>query len=78
MLAVYVWGQQLGTILGLILGGYIAEGPGWRWAYRVVAILSVCSCVVNVLLITDFITGRCGCLVYFHPRRLPLPAVCAR
>lgn len=41
MLAVYVWGQQLGTILGLILGGYIAEGPGWRWAYRVVAILSV-------------------------------------
>ncbi|KAL4784730.1 major facilitator superfamily domain-containing protein [Aspergillus varians] len=41
MLAVYVWGQQLGSILGLILGGYIAEGPGWRWGCKIVAILSV-------------------------------------
>ncbi|KAL4971719.1 major facilitator superfamily domain-containing protein [Aspergillus desertorum] len=40
MLAVYVWGQQLGSILALILGGYIAEGPGWRWSCKIVAILS--------------------------------------
>ncbi|KAL4806541.1 major facilitator superfamily domain-containing protein [Aspergillus unguis] len=40
MLAVYVWGQQLGSILGLILGGYIADGPGWRWGCKIVAILS--------------------------------------
>ncbi|KAL3431492.1 major facilitator superfamily domain-containing protein [Aspergillus tetrazonus] len=41
MLAVYVWGQQLGSILALILGGYIAEGPGWRWSCKIVAILNV-------------------------------------
>ncbi|KAL4940607.1 hypothetical protein BDV06DRAFT_230196 [Aspergillus oleicola] len=39
MLAIYAWGQQLGTILGLILGGYIAEGPGWRWGCKIVAII---------------------------------------
>lgn len=41
MLAFYIWGMQLGSILGLILGGYIAEGPGWRWGCKIVAILSV-------------------------------------
>jgi MFS family permease len=41
MLAVYIFGQQLGSILGLILGGYIADGPGWRWSQFIVAILSV-------------------------------------
>ncbi|EED13270.1 MFS transporter, putative [Talaromyces stipitatus ATCC 10500] len=39
-LAFYVWGQQLGSILGLITGGYIAEGPGWRWSCKIAAILS--------------------------------------
>ncbi|OKL63069.1 hypothetical protein UA08_01279 [Talaromyces atroroseus] len=39
-LAFYIWGQQLGSILGLILGGYIAEGPGWRWGCKISGILS--------------------------------------
>lgn len=41
MLAFYLWGMQLGSILGLILGGYIAAGPGWRMGCKIVAILSV-------------------------------------
>lgn len=58
MLAVYVWGQQLGTILGLILGGYIAEGPGWRWAYRVVAILSGAVVVLFAFTLDDSLFPR--------------------
>ncbi|KAF1344827.1 major facilitator superfamily domain-containing protein [Delphinella strobiligena] len=40
MLAVYVWGMQLGSILGLILGGYISDDVGWRWTCSISAILS--------------------------------------
>ncbi|KAL2795760.1 major facilitator superfamily domain-containing protein [Aspergillus keveii] len=54
MLAVYVWGQQLGSILALILGGYIAEGPGWRWSCKIVAILSVCCSFGTVVLLFIF------------------------
>jgi len=50
MLAFYVWGMQLGSILGLILGGYIAAGPGWRWGCKIVAILSV---RINLLLLLE-------------------------
>jgi MFS family permease len=39
--AVYIFGQQLGSILGLILGGYIADGIGWRWSSPIVAIAAV-------------------------------------
>ncbi|KAL4789516.1 major facilitator superfamily domain-containing protein [Aspergillus venezuelensis] len=50
MLAIYAWGQQLGTILGLILGGYIAEGPGWRWGCKIVAI--ICGGVAVLIFFT--------------------------
>ena len=38
MLGFYIFAQQLGSIIGLVSGGYIADGPGWRWAQWVVAI----------------------------------------
>jgi MFS family permease len=41
MVAIYIFFQQLGSILGLILGGYITDGIGWRWSQPIVAI----SCV---------------------------------
>lgn len=41
MLAVYIFFQQLGSILGLILGGYISDGIGWRWSQPIVAIAAV-------------------------------------
>ncbi|KAL3459683.1 major facilitator superfamily domain-containing protein [Aspergillus heterothallicus] len=50
MLAIYAWGQQLGTILGLITGGYTAEGPGWRWGCKIVAIL--CGFVALLFIFT--------------------------
>lgn len=50
-LACYLFGQQLGSILGLITGGVIADGPGWRWSQYIVAILDA---VVLVLLVFSF------------------------
>ncbi|KAF2146157.1 uncharacterized protein K452DRAFT_106756 [Aplosporella prunicola CBS 121167] len=39
-LSFYLFGQQLGSILGLITGGIIADGPGWRWSQYIVAIIN--------------------------------------
>ncbi|KAL4900475.1 hypothetical protein BDW74DRAFT_182806 [Aspergillus multicolor] len=58
MLAVYVWGQQLGSILALILGGYIAEGPGWRWSCKIVAILSGFVVLLFVFTMDDSLFPR--------------------
>ena len=41
MVAFYIFFQQLGSILGLILGGYISDGIGWRWSSPIVAIACV-------------------------------------
>lgn len=38
MLGVYIFFQQLGTIIGLVSGGYISDGIGWRWSQWIVAI----------------------------------------
>ncbi|KIW79602.1 hypothetical protein Z517_06214 [Fonsecaea pedrosoi CBS 271.37] len=50
MLSVYLFGQQLGSILGLISGGSIADGPGWRWSQYIVAIID--ASVLVLLLLT--------------------------
>ncbi|KAJ6114729.1 hypothetical protein N7486_000507 [Penicillium sp. IBT 16267x] len=46
MVAIYIFFQQLGSILGLILGGYISDGVGWRWCSPIVAI----ACGVLIIL----------------------------
>ncbi|EXJ86150.1 hypothetical protein A1O1_06520 [Capronia coronata CBS 617.96] len=49
-LSFYLFGQQLGSILGLITGGTIADGPGWRWSQYIVAIID--AGVLVLLLLT--------------------------
>ncbi|KAI5296698.1 hypothetical protein KEM56_005396, partial [Ascosphaera pollenicola] len=46
MVAIYIFFQQLGSILGLILGGYVTDGIGWRWNMPIVAI----ACGILILL----------------------------
>lgn len=48
MVAIYIFFQQLGSILGLILGGYISDGIGWRWSSPIVAIACVSSCTLFI------------------------------
>ncbi|KAE8410912.1 major facilitator superfamily domain-containing protein [Aspergillus pseudocaelatus] len=50
MLGVYIFAQQLGSIIGLVAGGYISDGPGWRWAQWVVSIAE------GILIIAFFFT----------------------
>lgn len=50
MLGVYIFAQQLGSIIGLVAGGYISDGPGWRWAQWVVSIAE------GVLIVAFFFT----------------------
>lgn len=38
MLGAYISAQQVGSIIGLVAGGYIADGPGWRWSQWIVVI----------------------------------------
>ncbi|KAH8647363.1 major facilitator superfamily domain-containing protein [Xylariales sp. PMI_506] len=51
MLSVYLFGQQLGSILGLITGGKIADTVGWRWSQYICGIIDA---VVLVLFIFSF------------------------
>lgn len=51
MLSVYLFGQQLGSILGLISGGTIADTVGWRWSQYICAIIDG---VVFVSLLMSF------------------------
>lgn len=37
-LSVYLFGQQLGSVVGLISGGNIADSVGWRWSQYISAI----------------------------------------
>ncbi|KZF20415.1 MFS general substrate transporter [Xylona heveae TC161] len=50
MLAVYIFGQQLGSIIGLITGGYICDTVGWRWSQYICAIINA------VVLLSFFFT----------------------
>lgn len=38
-LSYYLFGQQLGSIIGLITGGHISDTLGWRWSQFIVAII---------------------------------------
>ncbi|CAJ2505485.1 Uu.00g128790.m01.CDS01 [Anthostomella pinea] len=51
MLSVYLFGQQLGSILGLISGGSIADTVGWRWSQYIVTIIDA---TVFILLFFSF------------------------
>lgn len=50
MLSFYLFGQQLGSILGLITGGSIADNLGWRWSQYIVAIID--AGVLTLLILT--------------------------
>ncbi|OJJ82543.1 putative MFS transporter [Aspergillus glaucus CBS 516.65] len=58
MLAVYIFFQQLGSILGLILGGYIADGIGWRWSQPIVAIAAAILILLFTFAFDDTIFPR--------------------
>ncbi|KAF5004120.1 hypothetical protein FDECE_9334 [Fusarium decemcellulare] len=49
-LGFYLFGQQLGSILGLITGGSMADTVGWRWSQY------ICGIIFAVVLVLFFFT----------------------
>ncbi|KAK7618013.1 major facilitator superfamily domain-containing protein [Phyllosticta paracitricarpa] len=52
-LSVYLFGQQLGSILGLITGGSGADALGWRWAQYMSAIINAAAAATSTAAITS-------------------------
>lgn len=75
MVAIYIFFQQLGSILGLILGGYISDGIGWRWSSPIVAIACVSVLLSELSKYILTIEGRIDSSVHFHLRRYNVSAV---
>jgi MFS transporter, Spinster family, sphingosine-1-phosphate transporter len=57
-LALYQLGPPIGGLIGLVLGGYLADTLGWRWAFVIVGAPGILLALVVRMLLRD-------------PRRLP-------
>lgn len=78
MVAIYIFFQQLGSILGLILGGYISDGIGWRWSSPIVAIACVCIRFHTSRFQVTLILTVLGCsnfIIHLHIRRYHVPKI---
>ncbi|KAK8226972.1 MFS transporter [Phyllosticta capitalensis] len=73
-LAVYLFGQQLGSILGLITGGSIADSLGWRWAQYISAIING---GVLLLLLLSFEETMFPRFLFSSQGRVPPPVISA-
>jgi MFS family permease len=67
MLGVYIFAQQLGSIIGLVSGGYVADGPGWRWVQWIVAIVEAALLLIFFFTFEDTLFPR-----FLFSQTLPL------
>ncbi|KAJ1917748.1 hypothetical protein IWQ60_007694 [Tieghemiomyces parasiticus] len=66
-LGIFFSGQMLGPVLGTILGAYVAQDLGWRWAFWLSVILSgIC------FLILTFVMPETQRMAVSRKRRMPL------
>ncbi len=52
-LSLYQLGPPIGGLIGMVLGGYLADSIGWRWAFVVVGAPGVLMSLVVVMLLRD-------------------------
>lgn len=52
-LSIWALGPMMGPIIGPIAGGYIVEGPGWRWVFWVEAIIIVVLMVLSFVFLRE-------------------------
>ena len=48
-MAIWGLGVQLGPIVGPIIGGFLSQAEGWRWVFRLLAIIGGVSLLLGVL-----------------------------
>ncbi|KAJ1967594.1 hypothetical protein IWQ62_001761 [Dispira parvispora] len=59
--------QMLGPVLGTVIGGYIADGLGWRWTFWLTAIISGIS-----LILLTFVMPETHRVTVARRRKIPL------
>ena len=52
-LAVYSLGIPLGTMFGAVSGGWLADGPGWRWAFVIVGLPGILLAIVFRMVVRE-------------------------
>ena len=52
-LSLYQLGPPLGGLIAMVLGGYLADGIGWRWAFVVVGLPGLVLAIVVLLVLRD-------------------------
>ncbi len=52
-LSLYQLGPPIGGLIGMVLGGFLADSIGWRWAFVVVGAPGVLLALVVVILLRD-------------------------
>jgi len=57
-LSTYQLGVPIGTLFGLVAGGYLAEGLGWQTAFFVVGLPGVILAIVAKFTLTEPLRGR--------------------
>lgn len=56
--AVFMAAPLLGPGLGPILGGFVSEGPGWRWIFWIMAIASAVCIFASIILLHEMYEPR--------------------
>ncbi|KLO82283.1 Uncharacterized protein LW93_9474 [Fusarium fujikuroi] len=71
MLSVYLFAQQLGSILGLISGGSMSDTVGWRWSQNIVGFIFTFVLIAFTFTFEDTLFPR---FLFAGSQSAPLPS----
>ena len=78
-LSIYSFGIPLGTMIGAVAGGWLAQNMGWRWAFVIVGLPGLILALLFKLLVKEPPRGHSDVPEHpLEPEDLTAPAVPAR
>ena len=57
-ISIFSLGTAVGAMVGLVLGGYVAENYGWRWAFVVAGVPGIFFALMFALTVREPVRGR--------------------
>lgn len=57
-ISIYSMGIAIGSMIGLVLGGYVTENHGWRWAFIIAGVPGIAFAVLFALTVKEPTRGR--------------------
>ncbi len=57
-LAVYLLGLPVGALIGILLGGWVAQNYGWRMAFIVVGLPGIVAAIIGRLILREPVRGQ--------------------